>query len=182
VKNLYSTRSKTALLRVQTQVAPPKGVINNRTAVEDGVVPKLILCHGASGISTLTDAENFWRLPGYERLVRPETHSLPLLRKDFMIDDIHLLTQHKRLARCDLADSSLSITAGSKSTFRCCSKPWPGDAGTTTTENGKWIIYAIDGGPGWGEQSRTELFLFVDFYIFMRWTWNIRYKPGEAIR
>lgn len=67
--------------------SPSKGIINNRASVEE--VTMAYAKFGASGISVLTDAEFFGG--SIEDLLAATINKLPLLRKDFMIDEYQLI-------------------------------------------------------------------------------------------
>lgn len=85
-KSLLDTR-KTGVIAEYKRRSPSRGIINNRDSVE--AVTKAYYGYGASGISILTDREFFGG--SLDDLVAARDNSLPLLRKDFMIDEYQLL-------------------------------------------------------------------------------------------
>lgn len=85
-KSLLDT-SKTGIIAEYKRKSPSKGVINNRDSVE--AVTKAYFGYGASGISILTDHHFFGG--SLDDLVAARDNSLPLLRKDFTIDEYQLL-------------------------------------------------------------------------------------------
>lgn len=66
--------------------SPSKGIINAHAQVVE--VTEAYAAHGASGISVLTDKEFFGG--DLEDLVAANRNHIPLLRKDFMIDEYQL--------------------------------------------------------------------------------------------
>jgi indole-3-glycerol phosphate synthase len=87
LKKSLLDEKKTGIIAEYKRKSPSKGVINNRDSVE--AVTKAYFGYGASGISILTDAEFFGG--SLDDLVAARDNSLPLLRKDFMIDEYQLL-------------------------------------------------------------------------------------------
>lgn len=82
--------------------SPSKGVINEDAAVEE--VTRAYAEHGATGLSVLTDEKFFGGcLPD---LLKARINSLPVLRKDFMIDEYQLIA-----AKSFGADQVLLIAA-----------------------------------------------------------------------
>jgi indole-3-glycerol phosphate synthase len=67
--------------------SPSKGIINDRDSVES--VTRYYTAFGASGISILTDGEFFGG--SLDDLLSARDNDLPLLRKDFMIDEYQLV-------------------------------------------------------------------------------------------
>lgn len=78
--------SKNGIIAEYKRKSPSKGVINNRDSVE--AVTKAYEAFGASGISILTDYKFFGG--SLDDLISARDNSLPLLRKDFMIDEYQL--------------------------------------------------------------------------------------------
>ncbi len=78
---------KTGIIAEYKRRSPSKGIINNRDSVE--AVTKAYYGYGASGISILTDHEFFGG--SLDDLVAARDNSLPILRKDFMIDEYQLV-------------------------------------------------------------------------------------------
>ncbi|WP_121357305.1 indole-3-glycerol phosphate synthase TrpC [Flavisolibacter nicotianae] len=85
-KSLLDER-KTGIIAEYKRKSPSKGVINNRDSVE--AVTKAYFGYGASGISILTDQKFFGG--SLDDLVAARDNGLPLLRKDFMIDEYQLV-------------------------------------------------------------------------------------------
>lgn len=85
-KSLLDERTN-GIIAEYKRKSPSKGIINNRDSVE--AVTKAYLGYGASGISILTDLEFFGG--SLDDLVAARDNSLPLLRKDFMIDEYQLI-------------------------------------------------------------------------------------------
>jgi indole-3-glycerol phosphate synthase len=85
-KSLLDT-GKTGIIAEYKRKSPSKGVINNRDSVE--AVTKAYFGYGASGISILTDHHFFGG--SLDDLVAARDNGIPLLRKDFMIDEYQLI-------------------------------------------------------------------------------------------
>lgn len=79
--------AKTGIIAEFKRQSPSRGVINASARVED--VTRAYAAGGASGISVLTDRDFFGG--NLEDLVAATTNSIPLLRKDFMIDEYQLV-------------------------------------------------------------------------------------------
>ncbi len=78
---------KTGIIAEYKRKSPSKGTINDQAAVEE--VTAAYARYGASGISVLTDTDFFG---GTLADLRAATiHRVPLLRKDFMIDEYQLV-------------------------------------------------------------------------------------------
>ena len=80
-------KKKTGIIAEYKRKSPSKGIINDRDSVE--AVTKAYSDHGASGLSVLTDEHFFGG--SLDDLVSARNNGLPLLRKDFMIDEYQLL-------------------------------------------------------------------------------------------
>ena len=78
---------KTGIIAEYKRRSPSKGIINNRDSVE--AVTKAYFGYGASGISILTDHEFFGG--SLDDLVAARDNSLPILRKDFTIDEYQIV-------------------------------------------------------------------------------------------
>ena len=78
---------KTGIIAEYKRRSPSKGIINNRDSVE--AVTKAYVGYGASGISILTDHEFFGGT--LDDLLAARDNSLPILRKDFMIDEYQVV-------------------------------------------------------------------------------------------
>jgi indole-3-glycerol phosphate synthase len=85
-KSLLDER-KTGIIAEYKRKSPSKGIINDRDSVE--AVTRAYFGYGASGISVLTDHEFFGG--SLDDLVAARDNSIPLLRKDFMIDEYQLI-------------------------------------------------------------------------------------------
>ncbi len=85
-KSLLDSR-KTGIIAEYKRRSPSKGIINDRDSVE--AVTRAYTAYGASGISILTDGEFFGG--SLDDLVAARDNSVPLLRKDFMIDEYQLV-------------------------------------------------------------------------------------------
>jgi indole-3-glycerol phosphate synthase len=78
---------KTGIIAEFKRKSPSKGIINDKVSVEE--VTTAYAAHGASGISILTDHEFFGG--SLDDLVEATVNEVPLLRKDFMIDEYQLI-------------------------------------------------------------------------------------------
>lgn len=87
LKKFLLDERKTGIIAEYKRQSPSKGIINNRDSVE--AVTKAYFGYGASGISILTDRQFFGG--SLDDLVAARDNSLPLLRKDFMIDEYQLI-------------------------------------------------------------------------------------------
>lgn len=79
--------AKTGIIAEFKRKSPSKGIINDTVTVEE--VTAAYAKHGASGISVLTDTEFFGG--SLNDLLAAAIHEVPLLRKDFMIDEYQLV-------------------------------------------------------------------------------------------
>lgn len=79
--------AKTGIIAEFKRKSPSKGIINNQVTVEE--VTRAYAQHGASGISVLTDQEFFGG--SLDDLLAATINEVPLLRKDFMIDEYQLV-------------------------------------------------------------------------------------------
>lgn len=100
-KSILSEK-KTGIIAEYKRKSPSKGVINNSDSVE--AVTKAYAAYGASGISVLTDYHFFGG--SLDDLISARDNGVPLLRKDFMIDEYQLVE-----ARAYGADVILLIAA-----------------------------------------------------------------------
>jgi indole-3-glycerol phosphate synthase len=80
-------KNKTGIIAEYKRKSPSKGIINDRDTVE--AVTKAYSGYGASGISVLTD-HNFFG-GSLDDLLSARDNGVPLLRKDFMIDEYQLV-------------------------------------------------------------------------------------------
>jgi indole-3-glycerol phosphate synthase len=84
-KSLLDDR-KTGIIAEYKRRSPSKGIINARDSVE--AVTMAYTAYGASGISILTDNEFFGG--SLDDLISARDNGIPLLRKDFMIDEYQI--------------------------------------------------------------------------------------------
>jgi indole-3-glycerol phosphate synthase len=94
--------AKTGIIAEFKRKSPSKGVINDNADVAQ--VTSAYTKHGASGLSVLTDEHFFGGCSG--DLMRARENDIPILRKDFIIDDYQLIE-----ARSIGADVILLIAA-----------------------------------------------------------------------
>lgn len=87
LKKFLTDPAKTGIIAEYKRRSPSKGIINNRDSVES--VTRMYAAFGASGISVLTDHEFFGGT--LDDLVAARDNDVPLLRKDFMIDEYQLV-------------------------------------------------------------------------------------------
>jgi len=95
-------RDKTGIIAEFKRRSPSKGIINDR--VDIGEVTRIYTDHGASGISVLTDRSFFGG--SLDDLCAARQNGIPLLRKEFIIDEYQLVE-----ARSNGADAILLIAA-----------------------------------------------------------------------
>ena len=79
--------TKTGIIAEFKRASPSKGIINNQVSV--AAVTAAYTRYGASGISVLTD-ENFFK-GSLQDLEIASENAVPVLRKDFMIDEYQLI-------------------------------------------------------------------------------------------
>jgi indole-3-glycerol phosphate synthase len=87
LKQSLPDESKTGIIAEYKRRSPSKGVINDRNAVE--AVTADYTAFGASGLSVLTDQEFFGG--SLNDLLLARRNQVPILRKDFMIDEYQLI-------------------------------------------------------------------------------------------
>lgn len=87
LKTFLKDETKTGIIAEFKRASPSKGIINNTAAVAD--VTAAYAAHGASGISVLTD-ENFFK-GSLADLAEAVGNNVPVLRKDFMIDEYQII-------------------------------------------------------------------------------------------
>ena len=87
LKSFLLDENKTGIIAEFKRKSPSKGIINDKVTVEE--VTAAYAKHGASGISVLTDFPFFG---GHmDDLLAATIQEVPLLRKDFMIDEYQLI-------------------------------------------------------------------------------------------
>jgi indole-3-glycerol phosphate synthase len=87
LKSFLLDENKTGIIAEFKRKSPSKGIINDTVTVEE--VTTAYAKHGASGISVLTDHEFFGG--SLDDLLAATINEVPLLRKDFMIDEYQLV-------------------------------------------------------------------------------------------
>ncbi len=87
LKSFLLDPAKTGIIAEFKRKSPSKGIINDQVTVEE--VTKAYAEYGASGISVLTDQEFFGG--SLDDLLAATVNEVPLLRKDFMIDEYQLV-------------------------------------------------------------------------------------------
>ena len=89
LKKFIADPGKTGVIAEFKRRSPSKGIINDRNSVE--AVTKAYAAYGASGISVLTDMKYFGG--SLDDLVSARDNGVPLLRKEFIIDEYRLSNQ-----------------------------------------------------------------------------------------
>jgi indole-3-glycerol phosphate synthase len=102
LKKFLLDESKTGIITEFKRKSPSKGIINADADIV--AVTKAYTDHGASGLSVLTDEHFFGG--SSEDLIKARVNEIPILRKDFMIDEYQLVE-----ARSMGADVILLIAA-----------------------------------------------------------------------
>src|SRR5215213_725364 len=87
LKKFLLDETKTGIIAEYKRRSPSRGVINDKVTVEE--LTAAYAKHGASGISVLTDGEFFGGT--LDDLVTARVNEVPLLRKDFMVDEYQLV-------------------------------------------------------------------------------------------
>ncbi len=87
LKNFLLDGTKTGIIAEYKRKSPSKGIINNQSTVEE--VTSAYARFGASGISVLTDSAFFGG--DLNDLLAATINEVPLLRKDFMIDEYQVI-------------------------------------------------------------------------------------------
>lgn len=87
LKQFLLDESKTGIIAEYKRKSPSKGIINDKATVEE--VTTAYAKFGASGISVLTDEEFFGG--NLNDLLAATINEVPLLRKDFMIDEYQII-------------------------------------------------------------------------------------------
>lgn len=86
-KNFLLREDKTGIIAEFKRMSPSKGTINDNSTVSD--VTRAYSKYGASGISILTDHDFFGG--SLNDLLEATVNEVPLLRKDFIIDEYQLI-------------------------------------------------------------------------------------------
>ncbi len=86
-KDFLLRDDKTGIIAEFKRRSPSKGIINNTSSVTE--VTTLYAKYGASGISVLTDEEFFGG--SLNDLLEATVNEVPLLRKDFIVDEYQLV-------------------------------------------------------------------------------------------
>jgi indole-3-glycerol phosphate synthase len=87
LKQFIVDPTKTGIIAEYKRKSPSKGIINDRDSVE--AVTRMYAGFGASGISVLTDYNFFGG--SLDDLVTARDNEVPLLRKDFMVDEYQIV-------------------------------------------------------------------------------------------
>jgi indole-3-glycerol phosphate synthase len=87
LKKFISDPVKTGIIAEYKRKSPSKGIINDRDSVES--VTRMYAAYGASGISVLTDYNFFGG--SLDDLIAARDNEVPLLRKEFMIDEYQIV-------------------------------------------------------------------------------------------
>ncbi len=87
LKSFLLDKNKIGIIAEYKRKSPSKGIINNNATVEE--VTTAYAKYGASGISVLTDTHFFGG--SLDDLLAATINEVPLLRKDFMIDEYQLI-------------------------------------------------------------------------------------------
>jgi indole-3-glycerol phosphate synthase len=87
LKHFLSREDKTGIIAEFKRRSPSKGIINDVSTVEE--VTMAYTKYGASGLSVLTDEEFFGG--SMDDLLKATINEVPILRKDFIIDEYQLI-------------------------------------------------------------------------------------------
>jgi len=96
-KNAISVPGKVNLIAEVKKASPSKGIIRSNFNPSD--IARIYESNGASAVSVLTDQEFFQGDLSYLSTIRSVTSLLPILRKDFIIDEYQIY--QSRLAGAD---------------------------------------------------------------------------------
>lgn len=87
LKKFLLDKSRTGIIAEFKRRSPSKGIINEKSDVVE--VTTAYANHGASGLSVLTDNNFFGGLN--DDLIASRVNEIPILRKDFMIDEYQII-------------------------------------------------------------------------------------------
>ena len=87
LKESLQNQIKTGVITEFKRRSPSRGIINDKVMV--GEVTAGYTENGASGLSVLTDEHFFWG--STQDLIEARTNEIPILRKDFIIDEYQVL-------------------------------------------------------------------------------------------
>jgi indole-3-glycerol phosphate synthase len=117
MKRFLLDKQRTGIIAEFKKKSPSKGVINDRSTVEE--VTSAYERYGASMISILTDGPSFGG--SSEDLRKARFNNLPILRKDFMVDDYQLVESRAMgadvillIAACLRPDETRKLAATAK--------------------------------------------------------------------
>ena len=118
LKRFLLDETKAGIIAEFKRRSPSKGIINTSDAVEE--VTGAYTNYGASGLSVLTDEEFFGGSGG--DLIMARINAIPILRKDFIIDEYQLLESKAMgadvillIAACLTADRVKELASFAKS-------------------------------------------------------------------
>ena len=88
LKDFLLDPSKTGIIAEFKRKSPSKGIINNQVSIED--VTTGYVAAGASALSVLTDRD-FFMGHDDDLLAARKVNEIPILRKDFMVDEYQII-------------------------------------------------------------------------------------------
>ena len=87
LRELLQKQDRTGVITEFKRRSPSKGIINDKVQVAD--VTRGYTENGASGLSVLTDEHFFWG--SSQDLIEARINEIPILRKDFIIDEYQVI-------------------------------------------------------------------------------------------